>query len=91
MCVNDTEKATLRVLRDWPLIRTLKRDASRKNVLMWHFDKNKKWAARMHDGKWFRSLKKIAFVRMREQLRQYLHVWLFAYALQVRLPCGQML
>ena len=58
VCVNDTEKATLRVLRDWPLIRALKRDASRKNVVMWHFDKNRKWAARMHDGKWFRSLKK---------------------------------
>ena len=41
----------------WPIIRALKRDASRKNVVTWHFDKNRKWTARMQDGKWFRSLK----------------------------------
>ena len=56
VCVNDAKKATLRVL-NWPLIRALKRDASRKNVVTWHFDKNRKWTARMQDGKWFRSLK----------------------------------
>ena len=57
VCVNDAKKTTLRVL-DWPLIRAMKRDVSRKNVVTWRFDKNRKWTARMHDGKWFRSFKK---------------------------------
>ena len=58
VCDNDNIKGTSKVLRNWPLIRALKRDASRKNVVIWHLDHNRKWDARLQDGNWFRPLKK---------------------------------
>ena len=60
VCDNDTNNETLQVLWDKPLIQTLKRDASRKNVVTWHLGRNKKWEARLRDGKWFRSLNKFS-------------------------------
>ena len=58
LCDNDTNNGTLQVLRDWPLIRALKRDALTKNVVTWHIGQNGTWNARLQDGKWFRSLNK---------------------------------
>ena len=56
VCDNETNKGTSQVLWNWPLIRALTRDASRKNVVTWHLDHDRKWEARLRDGNWFRSL-----------------------------------
>ena len=56
VCDNDSNNGSSQVLRNWPLMRALKRDASRKNVVTWHLIRKRKWEARMNDGKWFRSL-----------------------------------
>ena len=56
VCDNETNKGTSQVLRNWPLIQALKRDASRKNVVTWHLDHDRKWEARLRDGNGFRSL-----------------------------------
>ena len=61
VCDDGTDNGTPQVLRNWPLMRALKRYASRENVVTLHLIHKRKWEARMNDGKWFRSLNRSSF------------------------------